>query len=582
MSCCDAKGETPEPAKQAPSISDGGAAKNESLIFEPKEVPLSLSSLAHAMCLPRDENNSGVLEGLLSVVHHTLCEVSCHSSSPIQATSWTLVNSTNEKSPFKDLPYTYAKHSYLFSSKEMPKIPQEDEEDWAVACDKSVVGRISLYYACSDDSITEDDDGDMQQALLMRALVEYRSQPSKGSSHARKQEELSLTSFGNGSVDDDVKLGALSSLYDSTGKYVLKITSVRNMTYVYNVSSSNMASSVSVSQEPPTNGPPLTRLELSLDVKEDSKQPETKPLSFPSQQLEKNFLVWNAPRSAMALPSQQTLLLDKQGMYINGRLFENTELLPPPLFGSNLEGVPAWHGRIQDLKMVQQAYATLWQEIMIDARLVHLNIASTLLARLMNGIEDDDDEAEEDVTADSECLESILMASAEFDPVGICAKALGTRFAKEFGVKAVPCLSHEVEWFQERMAHKTPVVVPQRLLNVLRRGGYFDLQRETQEVWFMENVRPPGEGEESAVVEKAMELLKRAGANDVTIMFVKIEAVVDPVKHKYMCRYNDAFVQYHVNDSVLKLEKPAEAIAMYVAQEYPDGHVLLNLMCSSE
>ncbi len=49
-----------------------------------------------------------------------------------------------------------------------------------------------------------------------------------------------------------------------------------------------------------------------------------------------------------------------------------------------------------------------------------------------------------------------------------------------------------------------------------------------------------------------------------------------------MCRYNDAFVQYHVNDSVLKLEKPAEAIAMYVAQEYPDGHVLLNLMCSSK
>jgi hypothetical protein len=98
----------------------------------------------------------------------------------------------------------------------------------------------------------------------------------------------------------------------------------------------------------------------------------------------------------------------------------------------------------------------------------------------------------------------------------------------------------------------------------------------------MENVRPPGEGEESAVVEKAMELLKRAGANDVTIMFVEIEAVVDPVKHKYMCRYNDAFVQYHVNDSVLKLEKPAEAIAMYVAQEYPDGHVLLNLMCSSK
>lgn len=108
------------------------------------------------------------------------------------------------------------------------------------------------------------------------------------------------------------------------------------------------------------------------------------------------------------------------------------------------------------------------------------------------------------------------------------------------------------------------------------------MQRDTQEVWFMENVRSPAEGEESRVVEKAMELLKRAGSNEVTIMFVKIETVVDPVKHKYMCRYNDAFVQYHVNEAVLKLEKPAEAIAMYVAQEYRDGHVLLSLMCPPE
>ena len=62
----------------------------------------------------------------------------------------------------------------------------------------------------------------------------------------------------------------------------------------------------------------------------------------------------------------------------------------------------------------------------------------------------------------------------------------------------------------------------------------------------------------------------------------RLRLSVDPVKHKYMCRYNDAFVQYHVNEAVLKLEKPAEAMAMYVAQEYPDGHVLLNLMCPSK
>lgn len=540
-------------------------------------VPLSLSSMAHIMCLPRSDKNEGVLEGLLSVVHHTLSQASSHASIPIEASSWKLEKQTPSTSQFKDLPYSYIKTSYLYSGKELPKIP-DNPDDWASACDANVRGRISIYYASAQEDITPDDDEDMQQACMTKAVVEYRSPPSKGSAHARKQEELSLTSFGNGSVDDNVKLGALSSLHDISGKYVLKITSVRNKTYVYDVSdTASGIASVTVTNEDSNHGPPLTRLEFTLDPNtKDEDNRNLRPMSFPTSQLEEHFLVWDNPASAMALPSEQTLLLDdsKRGIYINGRLLQKHEL-SPTLFGFNLEGVPAWHGRIQDYEMVKQAYATLWQEVMIDARLVHLNIASTLLERLMNGIDNEDDD-EDDTSA--ECLESQLMASPVYDPVGICAKALATRFAQEFGKSAVPCLAHEVEWFQTRAAHKTPVVVPQRVINVLRRGGYFDLQRDTNEMWFSENVRPPSDGKEREDVEEACTMLRAAGCEeDPKIMFVKLN-VAEPVKHKYMCRYNDALVQYHVNDAVWAMEKPAAAIAMYVAQEFPDGHVLLKLM----
>ena len=583
MSCCDTKQEAAAASNcNGDKATQTTSARNETGTTTSKVVPLSLSSLAHMMCLPRSDGNLGVLEGLLSVVHHTLLEVSSHESAPIRATSWTLTkeesnNSSNGSANNEELkvyPHAYAKHSFLYSGKE--PLLEENVDDWASTLDASVVGRISLYYASSQDISMDDDEG-MQQAIFTKSVVEYRSQRSKGTLQARTTEELSLTSFGNGSVDDNVKLGALSSLHDECGKYVLKITSVRDKTYCYNVCDTTMAC-VTVANQEPHKGPPLTRLELTLVVK-DKHADMLRPLSFPSTQLEHHFLVWDTPVSATAHPSHQTLLLEKQGMYINGRLMKHAELLPA-LFGFNLDGIPAWHGRIQDYEMVKQAYATLWQEVMIDARLVKLNIASTLLDRLMNGgIDDDDDDNDDDEDdTNKECLESHLMASTLYDPVGICAKALATRFAQEFGKSAVPCLAHEVEWYQNRMGDKTPVVVPQRVINVLRRGGYFDLQRDTNEVWFMENVRSPAEGKETKAVDEALELLREAGCEDAPkIMFVKID-VANPVKNKYICRYNDALVQYHVNEAVWDVEKPAVAIAMYVAQECPDGNVLLNLI----
>jgi hypothetical protein len=281
---------------------------------------------------------------------------------------------------------------------------------------------------------------------------------------------------------------------------------------------------VTVANQLQHKGPPLTRLELTLA---NTNTPTvSRPFSFPSAQLEQHFFVWeDDPVCATALPSQQTLLLEKQGVYINGRWMPHAELLPA-LFGFNLDGIPSWHGRIQDLNAVKQAYATLWQEVMIDARLVRLNIASTLLDRLMNGIDNDNDDDDEDTN--DECLESQLMASPLYDPVGICAKALATRFAQEFGKSAVPCLAHEVEWYKNRMGHKTPVVVPQRVINVLRRGGYFDLQRDTNEVWFMEHVRAAAEGNETRAVGEALEMLREAGCEVPPLTRLELTLTTNP------------------------------------------------------
>jgi hypothetical protein len=326
----------------------------------------------------------------------------------------------------------------------------------------------------------------------------------------------------------------------------------------------------------------VTKLELTLQQGHDNDDDDDafhnqlrRPLSFPSSQLEQNFMVWEEyPDRAMALPSRQVLLLHEGAKtYINGRYMPIDE---ESLFGWNLQHIPAWHGRIQDIHVFKKVYATCWQEIMIDARLRQFDIASLLLERLMYGVNDDEIE-----NIDKECLESTIMASPIYDPVGICAKALATRFAQEFGPLAVPCLGEHLEWYKDRMGHRVPVVVPQRVLDVLRRGGYFNLQRETMDLWFTEaaaRVRPVAQGAETIALQQAMDMLKEAGCeDDVTIMFVKIN-VPDPVQNKFMCRYNEAMMQFHINEHVWTLSTPATAIALYVAQEHFDGRILIKLL----
>lgn len=88
---------------------------------------------------------------------------------------------------------------------------------------------------------------------------------------------------------------------------------------------------------------------------------------------------------------------------------------------------------------------------------------------------------------------------------------------------------------------------------------------------------------EQEALEEAMKLLREAGCDEerLVIMFVKLDAP-DPVKNKFMCRYTEMLMQYHVNEAVWKLAKPSTAIAFYVAQEHPNGRIVLNLIMSNQ
>ena len=208
-------------------------------------VPLSLSSMAH-MTLPLEE---GVSDGLTLVLHHMLTCCVNYARAVRPPHNWKANDLTTTMHAWephegdaepRDLPTSLTKHgfthqyhrtAFIYLKGAMKDgISQEDEKkylkDWAQA-DEAVLGRVSLMFATNGVSSPEELNGekvtaDSPKCVLYKAIVEYRSLPATGNKSAVQAEELSMLSFG-GSVDDDVKYGALASLYDDTAKYILEI-----------------------------------------------------------------------------------------------------------------------------------------------------------------------------------------------------------------------------------------------------------------------------------------------------------------------------------------------------------------------
>jgi len=649
----------------------GGSSRFETFT---EAVPLSLSSMAHAS-LPLTE---GVLDGLRQVLQHTLLQCVNYARIVHPPHQWSFRDLTT--SPFawtpakgefnvNDLPFAlqkmefkhqYSRNAWIYLAPALPEdltLTKELEllDDWKH--EMGILAQVSLLYASTEPLTPGEMDGtdveDMPPCILYKACVEYRSLPATGNQHAVQAEELSMLSFG-GSVDDDVKYGALASLYDEQAKYVLEIFSVRGKKYKFDLMDATLSNGTVPLLPSSADGDPfvkslcvtvtehnvtehshvdnddqyaITRMHLTMEGKprqlatkgKDYWADDLPPFSYMSDGICNTFLRLNPnpPTLVAAMPSGHALLIDPEqagNIFVNGRFVTKWGEDPRigsngvALFGMDLHSVPFWNGRIVDYEVLKHAYAQLWQEVLINAGLEDLHIARRLLHRLIRGQDPDEDDDElyddellgmEDNSAPDvklDALESIVLSSTKYDPVGIAAKALATRFAMEFGPNAFPSLAHETEWIRQTLPDREPIVVPQRLINVLRRGGYFDTQKTADLLWF-EQGRPMKEGIETDVVKTAVQFLELSGCHDVdleNVVFVSAPVASNVITQHSVCRWNPGTEQFFVHQDFITTpvdefigEKMTETdstrikgylLGMYIAQAHPFGKVLARYL----
>jgi len=134
-------------------------------------------------------------------------------------------------------------------------------------------------------------------------------------------------------------------------------------------------------------------------------------------------------------------------------------------------------------------------------------------------------------------LESLVLSNSSTDPVGIGAKALGTKFLLQHGKESFPCEmgTDESDRLQKMLgSQKIAKPVPRRLRDILRRGGYLNLDQMAKFLWNTGGSSWNGSHDDAKhaaeAMEGAMQLLRKAGCNDVKpnqIRFVARE-VLEP------------------------------------------------------
>jgi hypothetical protein len=214
------------------------------------------------------------------------------------------------------------------------------------------------------------------------------------------------------------------------------------------------------------------------------------------------------------------------------------------------------------------------------------------------------------------------MSSTCHDPVGLAAKALGTYFSTAFGKHAYPCLAQHADYIRDRLGgHVQAILVPQRVLDVLGRGGYFNLRnQEVKLLWkfgaecdvkndphdphvrsipsslqapmMTPNVISREDAELEATLEMALNFLRIAGCHKLGrqhVVFIRQGSLGDPnpIQSKLMCRQYQG--KFYVNDAVflmwnklepseLRVRRRAAMIGFYMAQEHPDGGLLVRYL----
>ena len=115
-------------------------------------------------------------------------------------------------------------------------------------------------------------------------------------------------------------------------------------------------------------------------------------------------------------------------------------------------------------------------------------------------------------------------------------------------------MSHETEWVQHSLPDREPIIVPQRLINILRRGGYFDVQKTVDLLWFTES-RPIQDEYEMEIVNIAVQYLEEAGCTDVdseNVVLISSPVAENVIAKDVVCRWDPTSEQFYVHEDFFK------------------------------
>ncbi|KAL3811129.1 hypothetical protein ACHAXA_005940 [Cyclostephanos tholiformis] len=255
--------------------------------------------------------------------------------------------------------------------------------------------------------------------------------------------------------------------------------------------------------------------------------------------------------------------------------------------------------------VIEREYGALLVDALIDAEQCDAGVAKKLLGRLITGKLEQTHESDEDDNRSLDSLphternypikfdnvskpslESIVLLSRVADPVGIGAKALGTKFRLQYGSEAFPCeVGTNEEYLLHRIlgAQKIPKMVPRRARDVLLRGGYLRIDLMAKSLWVGAGGGWDGDHSDAMRVAEAMEgamkLLRKAGCLDVMPNQIRLVSrkKLDPAifeqgvgevdstitrwskcKHipsKLRCWYDSSSETYYVSDAIFFVEE---------------------------
>jgi hypothetical protein len=277
--------------------------------------------------------------------------------------------------------------------------------------------------------------------------------------------------------------------------------------------------------------------------------------------------------------------------------------------------------------IIEKEYGTLLIDALINVG--DCDVAQKILYRLITGnveqTKDTDDDAYpiEFDNLIKPCLESIVMLSTVADPIGICAKALGTKFRLQYGVEAFPCeVESNEEYLLRRVlgAQRVPKMVPRRARDVLFRGGYARIDQMSKFLWVGKGEDAPVDEHTNTkrdidVIEAGIKLLKKANCVDVDpnkIKFVsrqqleltengrcKFNSTTVSKRSKLRCWYDSSSETFYVSDAIFYVEddttiaddtntdsRPVSSedaaflLAFYIAKEHPEAMTLERFIMS--